>query len=202
MVVYNLMSSRKLFGVVYANRFSFSMNISASLSEHSKLNGKNSTIPALTELSCGPSCSIGAKIFSPTLKSASIGHGWNQSITVQFTSAGNLRARLRMSSPTGLKQSDMWRFLRILPMKKVQRFSGVSWMPAPLQPLRTALRMASFSSTAYRSAMSPEAKRSLMKTRNFSLVICPSVNKNITPSSLTPALLYIAWRSVFRSLMP
>lgn len=29
---------------------------------------------------------------------------------VQFTKAGNFRARFRMASPTGLKQSDMWRF--------------------------------------------------------------------------------------------
>ena len=40
-------------------------------------------------------------------------------------------------------------------MKKLQRFSGVSWMPAPLQPLRTPFRIASFSSEAYKSAMSP-----------------------------------------------
>mmetsp|Transcript_146757 Transcript_146757/g.471077 ORF Transcript_146757/g.471077 Transcript_146757/m.471077 type:complete len:203 (-) Transcript_146757:7572-8180(-) len=202
MEVYNLMSSKKLFGVVYANRRSFAMKTSATLPEDSKLKGKNSRIPCLDGLSWGPSCSMGARNFRPTLYNASIGQGWNQSMTVQFTKAGNFLARLRMASPTGLKHKDMCKFLRIRPMKYIHKFSGVSWMPAPLQPLRTPLRMASFSSLAYRSAMSPEAKRSLMKTRNFSLVIWPSVKRNSTPSSFTPALLYMACRSVLRSFMP
>ena len=36
--------------------------------------------------------------FLPALNRASSGQGWNQSMTVQFTRAGNLR-RLRKSSP-------------------------------------------------------------------------------------------------------
>jgi hypothetical protein len=50
----------------------------------------------------------------PTLCSASLGQGWNQSMTVQLTSAGNLRARVRRSSPTGEKASTTWRCCRTL----------------------------------------------------------------------------------------
>eukprot|EP00966_Prymnesium_polylepis_P013870 319919-Prymnesium_polylepis.1 len=36
--------------------------------------------------------------------SASSGHGWNQSIPTQFTSAGKRRVRIRIGSPIGEKQ--------------------------------------------------------------------------------------------------
>lgn len=39
----------------------------------------------------------------PTEKSASCGHGWNQSMTVQLTSAGNFRTLVLKASPTGEK---------------------------------------------------------------------------------------------------
>ena len=41
-----------------------------------------------------------------------------------------------------------------------------------------------------------------MNTRKRSFVIYPSVSKNIIPSSLRPALLYMICKSVFRSLRP
>lgn len=40
--------------------------------------------------------------------SASSGHSWNQSMAVQFTTAGNLRARTRRVEPTGEKQRMTW----------------------------------------------------------------------------------------------
>ena len=39
---------------------------------------------------------------------ASSGHSWNQSMLVQFTRAGNLRARTLRVDPTGEKQSTTW----------------------------------------------------------------------------------------------
>lgn len=45
--------------------------------------------------------SLLAKKRVPTLAKASFGHGWNQSMTVQDTSAGNFRALLRNSGAMG-----------------------------------------------------------------------------------------------------
>ena len=48
----------------------------------------NTNLPQLTQRaaaafrSSGPSCSIGSKNLAPTLYKASMGQGWNQSITV------------------------------------------------------------------------------------------------------------------------
>lgn len=40
---------------------------------------------------------------------ASWGQGWNQLIAVQFTRAGNFRARVRSVNPTGEKHRTTWR---------------------------------------------------------------------------------------------
>lgn len=40
---------------------------------------------------------------------ASWGQGWNQSMAVQFTRAGNFRARVRNVNPTGEKHKTTWR---------------------------------------------------------------------------------------------
>lgn len=48
----------------------------------------------------------------------------------------------------------------------------------------------------------PEASKSLKKTKNFSFAIWLSVKRNMTPSSFSPALLYIYCRSVLRSPRP
>lgn len=50
--------------------------------------------------------------------SASWGHGWNQSMAVQFTRAGNFLARVRNVKPTGEKHKTTWR------PKTVHGFSG------------------------------------------------------------------------------
>ena len=68
-----------------------------------------------------PCCALGKSTVKrhardATLKRASIGQGWNQSITVQFTRAGNFRARLRIASPTGLKHKTTCKFFLISPM--------------------------------------------------------------------------------------
>uniref|UniRef100_A0A1I8JGD9 CCHC-type domain-containing protein n=1 Tax=Macrostomum lignano TaxID=282301 RepID=A0A1I8JGD9_9PLAT len=54
---------------------------------------------------------------------ASLGHSWNQSIDVQLTTAGNLRARTRSVVPTGLKHRITFRVLRTFSMKNFQQFS-------------------------------------------------------------------------------
>ena len=66
---------------------------------------------------CSESNSSSATAFWPTLNRASSGQGWNQSMTVQFTRAGNLRQRLRKSSPTGEQQRIMCRLRRTMEMK-------------------------------------------------------------------------------------
>ncbi len=48
----------------------------------------------------------------------------------------------------------------------------------------------------------PEASKSLKKTKNFSFAIWLSVKRNMTPSSFSPALLYMYCRSVLRSPRP
>jgi len=70
--------------------------------------------------------------FRATDKRAVRGHGWNQSITVQFTIAGNFLALCLKFSPTGEKQIAMWRFFFTHPMKYFQQFSGLSMSPSPL----------------------------------------------------------------------
>ena len=137
-----------------------------------------------------------------TETSASCGQGWNQSMTVQLMSAGKLRARMRNLSPTGEKHRHTCRNLRTLSMKKSHRLSGESMMPACFASLRTALHMLSLSSGVMRSGMNPLDSRSLMYTRKRSLMICPSVIRNVTGMPLTPALTYSASRSVLKSAMP
>ena len=75
-------------------------------------------------------------------------------------------------------------------------------MPARLTAGRTALMMSSWSSGGKRPGMLPDESRSFMKTRKRSSVICESVNRNEMPSPLTPAFLYMIWRSLRRSLTP
>lgn len=52
--------------------------------------------------------------FVATSTSASAGHGWNQSMVVQFTSPGYIRVRLRKLSPIGDIARTTWRFSRTL----------------------------------------------------------------------------------------
>jgi len=106
--------------------------------------------------------SISAKKVLATLINASYGQFWNQSITVLLTKAGNFLALYLKDSPTGEKQSDIWRFFLVLSMNHYQQFSLVSGIPSALTLDRTLLMIPSFSSEVYRSAISPEAKRSLI----------------------------------------
>ena len=146
--------------------------------------------------------STSAKNLTATESSASSGQGWNQSITVHVTRAGNFLARPLRDSPTGEKQRAICRFLLTLPMKKFQQLSFESTIPSLLTAGLTLLTIPSTSSAAKRSAISPDESKSLRYTRNLSLVIYPSVKRNISPSSLTPAFMYMFWRSVLRSFMP
>ena len=100
--------------------------------------------------------------FWPTANSACLGQGWNQSITVLPTSAGNFLFRLRKSSPTGLKHMMTWRFFLISLMKKFQSALRSKGMPKPLAREVTPLMQPSISSGAKRSGISPDARRSLM----------------------------------------
>ena len=63
-----------------------------------------------------PRSSVSRKRFD-TDASASSGHGWNQSITTQLTSAGKRRVRILIGSPIGEKQRITWRLSRTVLMK-------------------------------------------------------------------------------------
>jgi len=55
------------------------------------------------------------KKFSATEYKASYGQAWNQSITVQLTNPGNLRA-LTLKSPTGEKHNAICKFFFTFPI--------------------------------------------------------------------------------------
>ena len=55
-------------------------------------------------LFCGSPRSMSSRNFFETEVSASSGHGWNQSMTTQLTSAGKRRVRTLIASPIGEKQ--------------------------------------------------------------------------------------------------
>lgn len=120
---------------------------------------------------------------------ASSGHSWNQSMLVQLTMAGNLRARTRSVDPTGEKHSTTLSWRRTRSMKKDQQFSRVSIIPAPLTSFLIPFITFSNSSSANRSGISPDASRSLINTRNFSSGTCASVRRNTVPMFLRPALM-------------
>ena len=152
--------------------------------------------------SSGSISGISERNLPATETSASCGHGWNQSMTVQLMSAGKFLARILNLSPTGEKQRHTCRYFLTLSRKKSHRFSGVSRMPASFTSLRTALHISSFSSLDIRSGMYPELNRSLMYTRKRSCTIWPSVIRNVTGWPLAPAFLYSSKRSTLKSAMP
>ena len=137
-----------------------------------------------------------------TLSSEASGHGWNQSMTVHEMMAGKRCARTRKFSPTGECVKTTCRFFLTFEMKWSQQLSRVSARPRLLTSPRMLLMMSSLSSAGKRSGMSPEASRSLMNTRNFSLMTWLSVMRNTMPSSLRPARLYIFCRSSLRLVTP
>mmetsp|Transcript_47093 Transcript_47093/g.87783 ORF Transcript_47093/g.87783 Transcript_47093/m.87783 type:complete len:248 (-) Transcript_47093:2544-3287(-) len=139
--------------------------------------------------------------FCDTPESARSGQGWNQSMTVELIMARKRCARTRNCSPTGEHVNTMCRLVRDLLMKKSQQFSRVSSRPAPFTSPRMALMISSLSSMGNRSGTSPDASRSLMNTRNFSSVICESVNSHMTPSPLSPERLNIFCKSSFSELV-
>ena len=123
-------------------------------------------------------------------------------MTVHVTVARKRCDRVRNPSPTGLVVNTMCRLSLTCWMKWAQQLSAVSTWPLAFTAPRMALQISSLSSWGNRSGMSPEASRSLMNTRNSSLVICASVKRNVTPSPFTPAFLYIFWRSSLKLLTP
>lgn len=93
--------------------------------------------------------------------SASLGHGRNQSMTVQLTSAGKRRARVRNTSPTGEKASTTCRLARTREMKKSIIESRDSGTAAALAAGRSEENSPSYSSAENRSGITPEERRSL-----------------------------------------
>jgi hypothetical protein len=89
----------------------------------------NLTIASLTLWS--PPKSTDSKKFLETLKRASYGHSWNQSMTVQLTKAGNYLTLL-LISPTGEKQRAMCKFFLIASTNQFQQLSRVSNLPSAL----------------------------------------------------------------------
>ncbi|KAE9262798.1 hypothetical protein PR003_g33405 [Phytophthora rubi] len=69
-----------------------------------------------------PTSSNFSRKLDATHTKASRGHGWNQSMTVQFTSPGNRRARTRKTAPTGEKHMMTRKFRRI---QRVPSIPGV-----------------------------------------------------------------------------
>jgi len=87
-------------------------------------------------------------------------------------------------------------------MNQFQQFSLVSGFPSPFTFGLAALIWSSFSSDVYNSAISPDASKSLMYTKNLSFVIYASVNKKSIPSSLIPVLKYKVYKSALKSPIP
>jgi hypothetical protein len=83
-------------------------------------------------------------------------------MTVLFTSAGNFLALYLKESPTGEKHKLICKFFLVLSMNHCQQLSRVSTMPSALTLDRTLFIMPSFSSEVYKSAISPEASKSLI----------------------------------------
>ena len=147
---------------------SYSMTSFAYWSTILNENGMKRSMAFLTS---GLGISTSSRNLAATDSRASSGHGWNQSITVQLTSAGNFLDLFLNASPTGEKQRDMWRFFLTLSRKNFQQFSLLSTMPSLLTAALMLFTMPSSSSSLKRSLISPEASKSLIETRNFSLVI-------------------------------
>ena len=139
-----------------------------------------------TDLRSSSPISTSSRNLAATESNASSGHYVNQSITVQLIKAGNFLALFLNASPTGEKQRAICKFFLTRSMKNFQQLSLLSTKPSPLTADLTLLTICSTSSAGKRSEISPELSKSLMKTRKRSLVICPSVNRNMMPSSLTP----------------
>lgn len=74
-----------------------------------------------------------------------------------------------------------------LSMKKDQQFSRVSCSPAPFTSFLTPLITFSSSSSTNSSGISPEASRSLMRTKNLSSGTCASVRRKTVPTFFRPA---------------
>ena len=199
-LTYSLSSSRYVFGVVETYRPSSAKKRVASCETVTNDMGMNFSMPSLSSV-FSPKSRL-ARNFLPTVVSASSGHGWNQSITVALTSAGNLVARVRKSTPTGEKHRQTCRFARTCEMKYLKHDWLSCGTPAALAFDATAFASPSCSSLEYRSGMYALASRSLRYTRKRSFVIWLSVKRKSTPSCLTPALLYMFCRSPLKSAMP
>ena len=144
--------------------------------------------------------SVSARNLRETEMSASSGHGWNQSMTTQLTSAGKRRVRTLIGSPMGLMHMITCKLSRTELMKQSQQLSRVSGRPLRLTIGRTLLMMSSMSSAGKRPGMLPDESKSFMNTRKRSSAICWSVKMNEMPSPFTPAFLYMICRSALRSL--
>ena len=133
--------------------------------------------------------SISFKNRRDTLWSASWGQSWNQSIDVQLTRAGNFRALTRNFVPTGEKHRTTLSVLLTLSMKNFQQFSLESSIPVAFTSFLTPEIISSIWSSGNKSGISPEAKRSLIRTKKSSCGTWASVIKNITGWFFTPALI-------------
>jgi len=123
-----------------------------------KENGINSTTDAL--ISSLPNSTLSKNYFA-TLNKASYGQGKNQSMTVQFTKAGNYLALL-LISPTGEKHILICKFFFIASINQFQQLSLVSGLPSPFTFPLTAFIITSFSSKVYNSAISPDDNKSFI----------------------------------------
>ena len=124
---------------------------------------------------------------------------WNQSMHVQLMTAGNFLPLTRRVLPTGEKQRTTFNCRRTRSMKNFQQFSLVSWIPAPFTSFLSKVTIFSTSSSENKSGISPDAKRLLIKTKNFSSATWASVIRNTVPKFFTPVFWYKFAKSIFKS---
>lgn len=99
-------------------------------------------------LSASSPNSYSSKNLEATFNKASLGHGKNQSMTVELTRAGNCLALLLRLSPTGEKHRDMCSFCFTLSIYQFQQLvlSLESTFPSLFTLFLTELMIYSFSS--------------------------------------------------------
>lgn len=106
--------------------------------------------------------------FVATSTRASAGHGWNQSMVVQFTSPGYIRVRLRKLSPIGDIASTTWRFSRTLwrDSETYQHTSGrgvvggkCGWIPVLASVYRRSLYRAHLRQISKSLSITPPHRR-------------------------------------------
>ena len=143
--------------------------------------------------------STGSRTPRATFNNAVTGHAWNQSITVQFTNAGNLIARFLKSSPTGENARTTCKLCLIFSKNQFQHTSVSGFKPSALTLDVTLFMILSTPSASNKLGILPLESKSFKYTKKRSSLTCESVNRNVMPSSFTPAFINIFCKSSLKS---